>query len=371
MRTSHGHIISGLLSAALCVALVVPASPAVAAPTNAQIRAKQAQADDARDRLDELAADLEERSEEYEEIAAALSDTRARLRQTEAQLELATANQAAAENLLNKRATSIYRSGRTSMLSVIVGVTDFNDLVTRLDLMRRIGRSDASLVAAVKDARAEVDQARQALETRRTEQVALRERAERKRAEVQRAVEEQSRYLSTLDKEVKQLIAKERERREALERQRLADAQAAAKRARRANRAFNPAALGASHSEVVPIAKKYLGTPYVWGGTTPSGFDCSGLVQYSYRQLGISLPRTSRTQFWAGSYIPPDRLDLLGPGDLVFFGRDGDPGRIHHVGIYVGDGQYLHAPQTGDVVRISSLTERINSRGDYVGACRP
>jgi cell wall-associated NlpC family hydrolase len=115
---------------------------------------------------------------------------------------------------------------------------------------------------------------------------------------------------------------------------------------------------------------KYIGVPYVWGGTTPKGFDCSGLTQYVYREIGISIPRTSRSQFRAGDHIAPGNLDQLVPGDLVFFGYGGDPGRIHHVGIYVGDGDFIHAPARGQTVTISSLTSRISRRNDYVGASR-
>jgi len=121
----------------------------------------------------------------------------------------------------------------------------------------------------------------------------------------------------------------------------------------------------------VTVAKHYLGVPYVWGGTSPSGFDCSGLVQYSYAKIGITLPRTSREQFHVGTFIPRDRLDLLEPGDLVFFGYNGDAGQIHHVGMYVGSNDFIEAPASGEVVRISSLVARIEARGDYVGAARP
>ena len=115
--------------------------------------------------------------------------------------------------------------------------------------------------------------------------------------------------------------------------------------------------------QAVAIAKRYLGIPYVWGGATPTGgFDCSGLTMYVYRQLGISLDHYAAWQFLEGERIPPEQLQ---PGDLVFFHPQADgPG---HVGIYVGDGKMLHAPHTGDVVRISS----IQGRSGYLGAVRP
>ena len=93
-------------------------------------------------------------------------------------------------------------------------------------------------------------------------------------------------------------------------------------------------------------AEQYLGVPYVWGGESPSGFDCSGLVQYVYGKLGVHLPRTSFAQYNAGRHV--SRSDLR-PGDLVFFDALG------HVGIYIGGGRFIHAPHTGTRVQIGTL----------------
>jgi cell wall-associated NlpC family hydrolase len=351
----------------------VSAMPALGAPTNKAIEAKRKQADEAQGKLDDLQTQLEMRYEEYQQIEDDLGQTRQRISLTQTELDAANRELERSQGLLDDRASNIYRNGQLDIVAVVVGASSFGDFISRLDMMRRIGRNDAALVAAVKDARTKVETAKESLENREAEQIELRNESREKWDEYQKAYREQKSYLASLNQELKVLIEKERIRQEKIAKAR---AKAAAARLRAAasktkNLPFDEGKLGAGHPEVVAVAKKYLGVPYVWGGTTPSGFDCSGLCQYSYRQIGVSIPRTSREQFHAGPYIPPDRLDLLKPGDLVFFGYDGDPGKIHHVGMYVGDSEFIEAPAAGEVVRISSLTGRINRRGDYVGACRP
>jgi cell wall-associated NlpC family hydrolase len=111
---------------------------------------------------------------------------------------------------------------------------------------------------------------------------------------------------------------------------------------------------------VVSYAKHFLGVPYVYGGSTPRGFDCSGFVRYVYAHFGVTLPHSSYAQFSDGRRV---RRGSLHPGDLVFFDSVG------HVGIYIGNGQFVHAPHTGDVVKISSLYESWYA-ATYVGARR-
>jgi cell wall-associated NlpC family hydrolase len=114
---------------------------------------------------------------------------------------------------------------------------------------------------------------------------------------------------------------------------------------------------GAAAQTAVDAALSKLGSNYVYGATGPSTFDCSGLTSWAYKQAGVTLPRTSGAQSTFGAAVSRSALQ---PGDLVFYGSP-----VHHVGIYLGDGKMVHAPDTGDVVKISPL------QNDYSGARRP
>ena len=127
-----------------------------------------------------------------------------------------------------------------------------------------------------------------------------------------------------------------------------------------------PASGGSVGAQAVRIAMQYLGVPYVWGGADPlTGFDCSGLVMYVYAQLGIQLTHYTGSQFYEGARVPPWALQ---PGDLVFF--EPSSRGPQHEGMYIGDGRFIQAPHTGDVVKISSLSEPGYAFG-FVGAVRP
>jgi cell wall-associated NlpC family hydrolase len=118
--------------------------------------------------------------------------------------------------------------------------------------------------------------------------------------------------------------------------------------------------------QAVAIAYRFLGVPYVWAGASPSGFDCSGFTMYVWGQLGVKLGHYTGFQYYEGRRIAPDQLE---PGDLVFF-RANSAGVPQHEGMYVGNGSFIHAPHTGDVVKISSLYEARYALS-YVGAVRP
>lgn len=371
-------------------------------PTNTAIQATQNEVDAAREKQDNLATDLELASEDYEEAKANLDAVRATIRQTDVQLKDAQAELVAIQEQFENRAVNIYKNDTISFVDVLMGASDFSDLVTRVQFMTQISQQDAEIMQSIRQAKAKIENAKLKLEEQEKEQSRLTTDASAKQRRAQRIYAEQNAYLNSLNDQLKEQVAQERARLEEVARKEAAAAaerarvaaeaarrEAAAEAARKAasssnnngssnqgsgsqDSSSNSDNLGAANSRVVSIARQFIGkTPYVWGGSTPSGFDCSGLTQYCYRQIGKSIPRNSRAQYQAGVsagvMIPASRTDLLEPGDLLFFARNKDASRIHHVAIYAGNGRMIHAPQTGQMVSETSLW----ARSDYVGATRP
>ena len=127
---------------------------------------------------------------------------------------------------------------------------------------------------------------------------------------------------------------------------------------------FAPVGKNGVAQKLVSEAHSFIGTPYLWGGESPKGFDCSGFAQYLYAKVGINIPRTTYTQWQTGNAVPKGNLQ---PGDLVFFrGSDSRGGLPGHVGVYIGDGMMIDAPHTGTSVRVES----VHNFGGYMGARR-
>jgi len=307
-----------------------------------------------RRQIDRLDRRVEIATEQYDEAADRLAGLRADMRVEQKRIAKATKRISALQTDLNARAWSMYRNGPVTFLEVLLQSEDFDEFASTWDILRQLNVRDAKDVVALGEARAEARAARKALAKK--EAAATREvryMAGRK-ANIESQLAQRKSMLRGLESEIAALEA--------------ADAAAAAARVRAAAASrseftpvieqYFPPPTRAARSEVVSVAMRYLGAPYHWGADGPNSFDCSGFTMFVYRQVGVSLAHNSGAQFGSGERV--SRSDLQ-PGDLVFFGSP-----IHHVGIYVGGGSYVHAPRTGDVVRVEPL-----DRGDYAGAVRP
>jgi cell wall-associated NlpC family hydrolase len=343
-----------VLLAGLLLALALVGS-ATGAP--ATVRSKQAEAQRVLAQVQEIDAQLAHAAEAFNGANEQLKQIEREQRRNAQHLELAQGNLGAAQASLERHLVALYTSGggASSTLEIILGATSLDDFLTRIETMDRVSAQDAAVLDQVKAFRAEVQQRRQELAAAERRQAGIvAERAARK-AEVERRLAERQRLLASVRSEVARLEAQERAR-----------SLAAARAARARIAAQGPASLSqelvgiaaatpeatvappARYGGVVGIAMQYLGVPYRWGGESPSGFDCSGFVMYVYRQVGVSLPHNAAMQYSYGTSV--SRSDLQ-PGDIVFFSGLG------HNGIYIGGGQFVHAPRTGDVVKVSSLDE--------------
>ncbi len=323
--------------------------PAFASP----VSSKREEARQVKQQIDALDVEVEIAAEAYNEarmthdgLVTEIEATTARIAETSAIIEDLQVR-------LESRAASMYRTGPFDFIEVLLGARDFEQFATVWDLLRDINTRDAESVEQLAAARAELARAKEQLaEKESAAKVVLDEMAANK-SSIESRLSERKRMLSGLEAEIAAIEAAERARAEAA-------AQAAVSRSSSVVRQQSfPAPTRAPRSEVVNIAKRYLGAPYQWAASGPDRFDCSGFTMFVYRQVGVSLPHSSRAQFGVGQKV--SRADLQ-PGDLVFFGSP-----IRHVGIYVGGGQYIHSPRTGDVVKISSLA----GRRDFVGGSRP
>lgn len=241
------------------------------------------------------------------------------------------------EELYGNRLRAMYMGGPTSYIEMIMGSKDFGDFISRITNCQTIIEYDTKLIGEFKAKEAKLNASKEQLEKENQALLALQKENETKLSDLKKQKADQAPLLA----ELKALETKYSAQ--------LATSTPAGLLALAQSSASNSrGSTGVSSSDIINYASQFLGVPYVWGGTSPSGFDCSGLVQYVYGHFGISLPRVARDQQDVGLKVTRDQLQ---PGDLVFFG---DP--AHHVGIYVGNGMMLHAPHTGDVVRIGPLS---------------
>ena len=358
--------LNAAFAAVLAVGLSIPAANAFASPSED----KQAEAQAALQKLNQYQSELDQASANYEAAHQEQIDAQNRVDEAQKQIEEKTAQIEKDQQRLSDRARDMYRSGDTNFLDVILGASSFEQFATTWNMLETLNGNDAELVSETKTAREELQAAKQ--EAEEQAKVASDKAEEAKsvaEAADQKASEMQQTYNS-LSAEAQELISQERAAQEAQQ-------QAAAAAAEQNGTAGNDAAAtitnnnrnnttssnssnssnsnknnasssatnnskpqSVSGNSVVNRAYSQLGKPYKWGAVGPNSFDCSGLVSYcltgSYSRLGTT-----------GTFMGWTRVSNPQPGDICV--------NSHHCGIYIGGGQMIHAPQTGDVVKVSSV----------------
>lgn len=358
--------LNAAFAAILAVGLSVPAASAFAAPSDD----KQAEAQAALQKLNQYQSELDQASANYEAAHQEQIDAQNRVDEAQKQIEEKTAQIEKDQQRLSDRARDMYRSGDTNFLDVILGASSFEQFATTWNMLETLNGNDAELVSETKTAREELQAAKQ--EAEEQAKVASDKAEEAKsvaEAADQKASEMQQTYNS-LSAEAQELISQERAAQEAQQ-------QAVAAAAEQNGTAGNDAATtitnnnrnnttssnsssssnsnknnasssatnnskpqSVSGNSVVNRAYSQLGKPYQWAAVGPNSFDCSGLVSYcltgSYSRLGTT-----------GTFMGWTRVSSPQPGDICV--------NSHHCGIYIGGGQMIHAPRTGDVVKVSSV----------------
>lgn len=313
---------------------------------------------------------------EISSLNADISSLQNQISQTDGQIttkqqELDQAEAACEEQFssFKTRARIMYENGPSTYIEMLFASGSFSEFASNVEIIKNLLDYDEKVLEERKQVREVIAQQKAELDAVRAEQETRRQTLSEKQASLTTKQQTQAAVISQLAQQeqmilnqTKEQMAKEKQLQQRINQSRAVSSVStqtykSSPSVTTAKAVFSGSASG---SEAVRIAKSYIGVPYVYGGTTPNGFDCSGFVQYVYRQMGISINRVAADQAKNGTYVAKEDLQ---PGDLVFFAK---PGRtIHHVGMYVGNGQYIHAPYTGRTIAIENLTRR-----DYYTARR-
>lgn len=389
----------------------------------------QDQVDEAYSTLMTYTQELEYANNQLFQVQEDLASIQEQIKQTESDIATKQAELEEGQAALSDRVSVLYKQGGFNLMSVVLGVSDFEELFSRVYYANKVAEQDAALVNSVKTTKAELEEKQSALAAQEAEQKQLVSDQEAKTSEVQTKLSAQQSYYNGLDSELQTQLAAEAAAR-------AAEAAAEAERAQEqennsdggsttdtttggdTNTGANtpdastpsggtsspstpntPSGGGSDNtvttpdpepepepepepptdtgntdsgnapSGVVDVALAQVGKPYVWAASGPDSFDCSGLTSYAYRQMGISIPHSSQSQYnlvsSKGHLVYS--VSALSPGDLVFWGYGGSGSSIYHVGMYIGGGQYVHASMPGVGVVVGTLS----TGGNFAGGGSP
>jgi peptidoglycan DL-endopeptidase CwlO len=325
-------------------AIKTPIDPQTQAFRDA-LAARQAELEAFKAELAAMDTQLEIASQQYDAASDQLKQLTSRVQL--AQTDLAAAQQAYAfqAGILGKRASAIYKDGTLGGMEVLLDSKSVGDFIARVKFLNTIGLADAAAANSMQAQKDLMEAQLVDLKNSQAQAASLEFEMKARKIEVQLQIDERQRKMASTQSGLLALLDTEATRRNAEQSILLAQALSGA----------NKAGIVVAPGSPVETSLAYHGIPYLWGGATPSGFDCSGLMMYVFAQHGVQLPHYSGSQIQMGEKID---LAAIQPNDVVFFGNP-----VHHVGMYVGGGYFIEAPFTGSFVRLTKLSTRSDIAG--------
>ena len=427
----------GAIAVSLALSLGLFATAATPAPAVAETSAEiQERVNEAYATLMSYTSELELASNQLQAVKDELVAVQDEIEKTQQEIEEKEQEIDRGQELISERLSAAYKGGNASLLSVILGASDFDELFRGIFYANKVADYDAELVAQVKAARDELERQEQQLAEQQEEKQQLVTEQEAKTVELSERLAQQQDYYNSLDAELQAKLAEEEAIRIAQEEAERRAAEEAARREQEEQErqeqeqqeqnqgqsqggssstggssnsggssgtggstgsgnsgsgstggssstgggsssggsSSKPSDNGNTNSgnapsSVVSVALAQVGKPYIFSTEGPDSFDCSGLVVYSYAQVGYSLPHSSQAQYNLvrnkGHLVYS--VSNLKPGDLVFWGSGGSGSAIYHVGIYIGGGRYVHASMPG----VGVVTATLSTGGNFVGGGSP
>lgn len=408
MKNIKLKVIAALIAGS---ALFGVATPVLATPVSNELQQEmleqQAEYKEIEEKINILHMDIDVILDGITDILVKIEENNVKIADVEAQKQVTLSNITKTEAELmikieeyGERLRAMYKQGNAGMLSAILGSESIADLVSRTEAIIKIAKIDKQLLEEIEEIKSELEEekktlekeieALEALNAENAEDMAAAEakkneadlklaemEEEEKKIEGNLAITESSLISasksiindsSSTDDQLNAAITELRNVRgkiitEAADQEAVSLIEKAkstlnerklARESAQSGSAGYTGSASVSSNAIVNKAYQYLGVPYVWGGTSPSGFDCSGFIQYVFRSQGVNLPRVSRGQASSGSYVS---ISNAQPGDILYFGQSS----VTHVGIYIGNNKMIHAPSPGKSVMISDISWHVNN----------
>jgi cell wall-associated NlpC family hydrolase len=331
------------MAALVATAIFAVASPAYAAGSasyTTTLKAKQAKIDAYNTQLDKLANDAEIAQEAWNKASIDLTATTVKVQTAQNDLANARAALALQSDILNKRINSIYEDGQLSTFQILLESKSVTDFISRVKYLNTVSTHDANIAGGLRSQRSLLEAEVASLQAEQTKAQEQEFELRARKVEVDLKIADIEKLQKSADSQLQSFIDAEAARRQSQQTGLVSSILSGA----------NKSGIVATPGSPVETALSYIGIKYVWGGATPAGLDCSGLILYTFAQHGVSLPHYSGYQARLGTAVA---LADIQPNDVVFFGAP-----IHHVGMYVGGGYFIEAPHTGAFVRLSKLAGR-------------